>query len=312
MVEGEVPIAETAPVQFKQEQAPPDPKGLQKSSAAAASRKLNRQPIKNLKVRTASVNDGRVVLPKERLCDKYKVFGKLKQSASSHFLCIQNDNCGALFMVKKTNWTEVDILKSLKHSSIIQPREAFQEENTIYLSLDFHRVTLKEALTTPAPITASHIYSTINFLVENGIVHNRIDAAAIRICGKTGRIILCDFQMATRPRSQRFPAKDFESLGMVLLEMMSEPRPRQYDLELARSLQKKLYGVDRPECWSHCNELIEFLEALITYKDVERIRRREHPYLRITDAEGGSFEAHVALVPFSCFSLWYAQKDGHT
>lgn len=108
------------------------------------------------------------------------------------------------------------------------------------------------------------IIAALEYMADHGIVHHRIDCQSIRVCGKSGKVFLSDFEKATLYRRQSLPNTDFEALGLVLIRTMNKNHLGQLDVNSVREQRRenKLYGIHDAEYWSHCKSLIDFLDDL--------------------------------------------------
>jgi hypothetical protein len=130
--------------------------------------------------------------------------------------------------------------------------------------------------------SSSHVFSAIKFLHEQKFKHGHISATSIRVCGRTGRVLLGkSTQSSSRPEFANWSKgnldrcvsleggptnEDLEGLGLVLLNCMEEGDRRVRTAQQVRDERatNKVFGLANAERWSGCKRLIDFLDDLFS------------------------------------------------
>ena len=99
------------------------------------------------------------------------------------------------------------------------------------------------------------------------MLHGHVDLTSIRICGRTGRVLLADCHQCTYLDGSR-GNQDLEDLGLVLLSCMDGGLPRILTAEHVREERatNKVFGLTDAERWSGAKQLIDFLDDLFLFR----------------------------------------------
>lgn len=154
---------------------------------------------------------------------KYKrISGTLIQGNNKWHMTVQN---GALGLTKKveinTGNKQLQIMRLLNSQNIHTIQEAFVDQGEMYICFSYYRFTLEEVLHVHESFEEDHIievsrsvsinlsangvslnpdkiFNAVKHVATAGIVHNSVTPAAIRICGKSGKVVLCMFRSCKR------------------------------------------------------------------------------------------------------------------
>ena len=79
---------------------------------------------------------------------------------------------------------------------------------------------------------------------------------------------VANFENATKQKYDLYPSTDLIDLGLVLLECM-EGRPqiaekRTVEFIKTQRALNKVFGLSKPERWSDCKQLVDFLDDLFS------------------------------------------------
>ncbi|KAE9986986.1 hypothetical protein EG328_004118 [Venturia inaequalis] len=251
----------------------------QRPQQAALIRAIPRLPVKpyitsSTPMSTLEIEASQnVLLHQEKPWLHLRRIGELVQGRDRWLLC--ETRTGAISMLKQMSEdrgrAEFALLSTLHHPSILHVDDSFCYNSQFYLGYEYCRFTLEEVLCVPIKLGEDHIryiaisiIAALEYMADHGIVHHRIDCQSIRVCGKSGKVFLSDFEKATLYRRQSLPNTDFEALGLVLIRTMNKNHLGQLDVNSVREQRRenKLYGIHDAEYWSHCKSLIDFLDDL--------------------------------------------------
>lgn len=86
---------------------------------------------------------------------------------------------------------------ALRHPNILIARHLIDSDLGTYIGFDYVRFTLEEAISVHLAPQESHVhcvatavFSAIKYLDTEGLRHGNITTTSIRICGRTGKVVL--------------------------------------------------------------------------------------------------------------------------
>jgi serine/threonine protein kinase len=212
---------------------------------------------------------------------------------------------------------ERKLLGSIKHTFIVNIQYAFQDRDSLYLTMDlltggdlrYHLGKVKRFSEEQTRFFVACIVAGLEFLHNNGILHRDIKPENL-VLEESGYVRITDFGIArlwtpenakdtsgtpgymapeVMCRQNHGVAVDYFALGVIAYEFMTGHRPYQgksrkeiRDLVLARQVQ--LTRAEVPQGWSF--EAADFINKLIQRKPLNRLglngpqEIKAHPWLQ--------------------------------
>ncbi|KAF2727571.1 hypothetical protein EJ04DRAFT_557294 [Polyplosphaeria fusca] len=228
---------------------------------------------------------------------------------------------------------EKDMLERIQHDNIVKLNRAILKGEDVHLEVEYCRFTLREVLHVHLKLAerqiqyiAQSVFQALSYLIRSGIAHNAVALKSIRISVPDMRIVLCnyipswyctpsnrpvdDFQTATLQTSDSSSNHDLADLGLVLLECMEgrplSPTKRTIQYVKEQRALNKVFGINHPEPWSGCKQLIDFLDELFNAeKSTDAKISRPHQFvIGSTLCNGECLRPYAELITFECFTLW--------
>ena len=121
-------------------------------------------------------------------------------------------------IVRKTTLREVKVLRMIKHSNVVQLKEAFKRKGRLFLVFEYCDNNLLEILEERANGIAPEdvksfifqLLKSIEFCHRHGVIHRDIKPENLLIDENTNVLKLCDFGFArTLPKKQKHPLTDY-------------------------------------------------------------------------------------------------------
>ena len=117
-------------------------------------------------------------------------------------------------MSKADGRKEYSMLQAIKHRNVIDVQAVYIEDTCFFLGLEYARCTLEEVISVPLEMGEKHVqcvafsvccafqrpntitdfgqlFGAIQSIAAAGIAHGNINVQSVRLCGRTGRVILC-------------------------------------------------------------------------------------------------------------------------
>ncbi|CAD8045463.1 unnamed protein product [Paramecium sonneborni] len=204
--------------------------------------------------------------------------------------------------------SELQFLTELRHNFLINVFSAFQDNQNLYLVLDyleggdlrFHLGKMRKFSEEQTKFFVACIIIGLEYLHENNIIHRDIKPENL-ILDNQGYVRITDLGVAIKKTGQNFEtsgtpgymapevifrqdhgvAVDYFALGVICYEFMTGRRPYYGDRKEIREqiLAKQVQIQNSNEGWS--NESIDFINLLIQRKPQNRlIKPRQHKWFK--------------------------------
>ncbi|EUC27542.1 hypothetical protein COCCADRAFT_111405 [Bipolaris zeicola 26-R-13] len=242
--------------------------------------------------------------------------GDLTQGKQKLSLCLQG---GHLVIIKEVNpdtgKTELEKVKTISdHPHVATIKRVFESRTSLLFQYDYTRFTLEEVLNVHTflkepdiQVIASAVFLAIQHIAKAGIVHNSVSISTIRLCGRSGKPQLSDFENCAWVSTELTPNADLEQLGITILECMNGlPNENLRDLSMIRQKRdtNKMFGLSKGEQWSGYKLLVDFLDSMFN-EEVPALAKLEKPHRYIVrNPDFSSLIPFLELVPLECLSLW--------
>ncbi|CAI6337039.1 unnamed protein product [Periconia digitata] len=226
---------------------------------------------------------------------------------------------GAIIMIKSIKDTDtgkrlVSMLQPLSHPNIARVLDVAEFDDQTHFTFEYYRYTLEEVLCVHLPFEEIHIrtivqsiFPAIKHIANAGIIHNAIPCTSIRVCGRSGKIVLADFEDCILQTTTLSPNIDLKLLGYTLLECMEGSTNKQLRSEeyiLRQREVNKIFGV-KDDRWSGAKLLVDFLDDLFNQQRPAIAKLdKEHSYVRQQQLAPTVLLPFTELVPLECFTLW--------
>ncbi|KAM0714190.1 hypothetical protein Q7P37_009237 [Cladosporium fusiforme] len=202
----------------------------------------------------------------------YVKLGTLVQGGRELLVCYSRNN-QRLFMLKDVSVGAnscMEKLATLRHRHIVLASFFIDLESTSYMAFEYTCHTLEELLHTHVTMNEDHIraialpvFEAMRYIHENSLLHGNVDVQSIRICGRSGTVVLgdCDAcEEVAKPTNT-----DLEGLGIALLHCMEGSIS---DLNPTRVKEcrasNKVFGLTDPERWSEHKQLVDFIDDIFS------------------------------------------------
>ncbi|PVH95989.1 hypothetical protein DM02DRAFT_617547 [Periconia macrospinosa] len=184
----------------------------------------------------------------------------------------------------------------------------------MHLSMEYCRFTLAELLHVHLEFEEYHIkhiaksvFNAVAYLCSRRITHHQISTQSIRVTTPDLRIVLSDFEAARKDEPDQ--QCDLIDLGIVLLECMDgrlhSVEKRTIDFIRSQREQNKVFSLEKPEKWSGCKILIDFLDDLFNLERLPTVKTsKPHRYVSSSRDEKECMRPFIELATLECFTLW--------
>ncbi|KAK4985838.1 Lysine Methyltransferase 2D [Elasticomyces elasticus] len=219
---------------------------------------------------------------------------------------------------------EKECLAVFKHPHIIQIIETFSHNDFFFFGFQYARHTLEELLHTHVRMDERHVqlvarfmYDAIRYQGLRDYIHGAVSVETIRICRRSGELLLSNFDSVTRSvRHRDLPNTDLEDLGVVLLRCMEGRLPGD-SLTVAnvraRRLENKVFGLNEPGRWSGSKQLMDFLDDLFSAAKPAYVKlEKPHQYVENEPSPNRVLAPLVELATVECFALWQPAEAGES
>ncbi|KAF2194731.1 hypothetical protein K469DRAFT_706215 [Zopfia rhizophila CBS 207.26] len=213
---------------------------------------------------------------------------------------------------------EKDMLEQISHRNIAKIDHTFWKDESLCIGIEYCRPTLGEILHVHLKLEeqqvqyiARSIFQALSYLGNCGITHHKVGLKSIRLAVPDLRIVLSNFECATKQDLNSYSNADLIDLGFVVLDCMegrSQPDSnRNIQFIKNQRAANKVFGLSKPERWSGCKQLVDFLDDLFNDKRSAPSKlSKPHRFIFSAQQDPECMRPYVELVTFECFTPWVA------
>ncbi|WPH01225.1 Hypothetical protein R9X50_00406100 [Acrodontium crateriforme] len=243
--------------------------------------------------------------------------GALTQAQCSQLICQPKHGSPSLFMFKKLHTdTAFKHIFDMQHPCIVMAHHLIRSPDVQYVGFEYYRFTLEEVISIHLSMQEAHLYpiakaifSALQFLHEHGLVHGHVSTHSIRLCGRTGKVLLGDCEKSQSESSDDHNI-DLDQLGLSILKCMeAQPQSsRTADEVRSERATNKVFGLSDAERWSDAKQLIDFLEDLFSLQRSRTLKlERPHDYINANIANDEILLPLIELASLECFTMWQTE-----